>query len=443
MAESYRFTKTDWTIQVVLKEWYFRYEAVTLAFAIMSPSMQILFVSPRQCWPAVSGAKLRDYHLAKALGTRARLHYVFFQAPQGKTVTKSELPFCETITAIPPARTYTPAKILRGLLGKQPISVVNYTTPEMTAALTQIVGANKFDFVQFDSIHLAAYEPLVRRLQPKSRIVYDWHNIESDIMRQYAERSTSAARKFYSSVTARKLAGAEHDSLHSAFGHLVCSDRERAILVADVPRARVEVIENGVDTGRFPETADSGTRDRVLFVGQMDNHANIDAVTWFTREIWPGLHRKFPQWKLTLVGADPVPAVRALGSEAGVEVTGTVPDVAPYYKDAIAAIVPLRAGSGTRLKILEAMAARVPVVSTPIGAEGLDISDGGNLLLAPGDGPGCSEKWITALASLDPEQPLRATLTAAGRSLVEARYDWGVVGQRLYGAYERWLAKSA
>jgi polysaccharide biosynthesis protein PslH len=406
--------------------------------------MDILFVSPRQCWPAASGAKLRDFHLAKALGSRCRLHYAFFSAAGATPPTRRELPFCHDLIVVPPAPSYTAGNLVRGLLGRWPLPVLNYTSPQMTAALGRIAATVSFDLVHLDSIHLAAYEPLLRRALPSSRIVYDWHNIESDIMYQYAAKAPSPARKLYSAVTARKLAALERRMLKSAFGHLVCSERERDKLAQWSPGTRIEVIENGVEIGRFPNAArPDASRHRIVFVGLMNYHANVEAVAWFTRNIWPGLRKRFPNWKLTLVGADPAPAVLELRREEGVEVTGTVPDIAPYYEQAVAAIVPLLSGGGTRLKILEAMAAGVPVVSTPIGAEGLDVSPGDNILLAPTDNSASreriQEKWTAALDSLASQGPLWTTLSSAGRALVESRYDWDALGRRLYDTYCRWL----
>ena len=403
--------------------------------------MRILFVSPRQCLPAVSGAKLRDYHLAKALGKRASLDYVFYSARGRQPLTKDDLPFCHEVAASAPARTYTAGKIVRGLVGRWPLSVYNYTSPEMHATLTGIVTGVEFDLVHFDSIHLAAYERFLRKWLPKARIIYDWHNIESDIMRQYSASSTSHSKKVYSALTARKLTNLERRILRTAFGHIVCSARERDKLLAIAPQARIEVIENGVDTARFSRPPrPEGERNRIVFVGLMNYHANVEAAVWFAKEIWPAIHRRFPQWRLTLVGADPAAAVVDLRNEKGIEVTGTVPEVAPYYDDAFAAVVPLRSGGGTRLKILEAMAAGVPVVSTPIGAEGLEISAGRNILLAPDAGSGYVDQWIRALEILALDAPRRGALIAGGHTLAETRYDWEVIGQRVYDLYSRWLA---
>jgi glycosyltransferase involved in cell wall biosynthesis len=169
----------------------------------------------------------------------------------------------------------------------------------------------------------------------------------------------------------------------------------------------------------------------------MGYHANVAAASWFTREIWPDIAKRFPALRLCLVGSNPTPAVRALGGDS-VEVTGTVPSVAPYYQEALAAIVPLRVGGGTRLKILEAMAAGVPVISTTLGAEGLAVRSGENILIADR-----AEDWVTALDSISGTAGERrwSEIAGAGRNLVESRYDWGALGRSLYETYRGWLER--
>lgn len=394
--------------------------------------MRILFLSPRQSWPTVSGAKLRDYHFAKALGGRAQLTYGFFAERGGDAPTIEQFPFCERLVAIPAPKMYTPAKILRGMLGRWPLPVVNYTSPEMEKVIRGL--ADSFDIVHFDIVQMAGYAPLIRQTMPGARITYNWHNIESELMRRYAETAPSAARKAYGHLTARRMEALEKDLLNTSFGHLVCSQREKDQLLRIAPEARIAVIENGVDAGGFSPGAFREARKRLVFVGSMNYHANIDAAGWFTREIWPSIHHKFPDWKLTLVGSNPAPAVLALKSES-VEVTGTVPSVAPYYENALAAIVPLRTGGGTRLKILEAMAAGVPVISTTLGAEGLAVNPGEHILIADQ-----IASWTAALDSVSKDPARWSAIASAGRRLVESRYDWEVLGKALFETYSEWLA---
>jgi polysaccharide biosynthesis protein PslH len=401
--------------------------------------MRIFFLSPRTCWPPVTGARLREYHLLRALAARAEVTYACFRDTKDPPLD-AELSFCRRIVCVNPPPMYTMSKILLGLVGRWPLPVVNYTSSAMASAIENISRNGPFDVLHLDSIHMAAY---VAQLPPgiaSARVVYDWHNIESESMRRYSESLnplTGLHRKAYARWTASRLAALERSVLGAAAGHIVCSSRERDQLLINSPGARIEVIENGVDNRLYAENALPGNihrRNRLVFVGSMNYHANIDAVTKFVRYIWPSLRQRFPEWRLTLVGSDPTSAVLALGDQPGVEVTGRVPDVRPYYQEAIAAVVPLRMGGGTRLKILEAMAAGVPVVSTTIGTEGLAVTPGINILLADTD-----EDWLVKLSSLVTNPSQRTSLAAAAQRLTRTSYDWDIIGQKLYNTYLSWL----
>ena len=183
-----------------------------------------------------------------------------------------------------------------------------------------------------------------------ARVIYGWHNIESELMNRYSAGSASWPRRVYAGLTAGRLASTEASILQTAHGHIVCSERERAELLERAPEARIAVIENGVDTTAFDPDRLPGDRRRIVFVGAMSYSANIDGAVWFARKVWPEVQRRLPGYHFTIVGADPATEVLALREVDGVEVTGTVPDVRPYYRDAFAAVVPLRVGGGTRLK---------------------------------------------------------------------------------------------
>jgi glycosyltransferase involved in cell wall biosynthesis len=352
-------------------------------------------------------------------------------------MSAADLPFCRRVVTVPKPRGYTPAKIARGFLGRWPLPVVNYTSPEMQAALAAILKQEQFDLIHLDSIHMAAYVPMLQKATG-APMVYDWHNIESEAMRRYSLHERSLLRSRYAALTASRLWTLEQRALRETSGHLVCSDRELVELQSRVPQARVAVIENGVDSGFFAASGDAaGDRRRIVFVGSMGYHANAEAAVYFARDIWPGISRRFPQWTFTIVGANPTPAVLALHGSNHVEVTGTVPDVRPFYREARAAIVPLRVGGGTRLKILEAMAAGVPVVSTTLGAEGLASSPAKDILIADRE-----EEWVAHLDALS-DGGLWSALSEAGRELIRARYDWEAIGGKLWQAYSEWLYEPA
>jgi glycosyltransferase involved in cell wall biosynthesis len=381
----------------------------------------------------VSGAKLREYFLARALGRRAALTHIFFAAAGEPAPTAADLPFCEHIVPVPRPPAYTGGNIVRGVFGRWPLPVLNYMSPAMRTALEEACR-QPFDAVHLESVHMAGYLPLFRALGLP--VLCDWHNVESEIMQRYAANSASPWRSAYARYTARRMQRLECFILREGFAQIVCSRRERDDLLGRVPGSRIAVVENGVDTRTQAPCGPADGRRRLVFVGQMSYHANIEAAVQFTRSVWPLVRSRFPAWTLTLVGSDPAPAVRDLARTPGIQVTGTVPDIRPYYRDAIAAIVPLQVGGGTRLKILEAMAAGVPVVSTALGAEGLEISPGENILIA-----GTAEDWVNHLSALARDAALWAAVARSGRELVAARYDWEFLGDRLWAAYREWFGE--
>jgi glycosyltransferase involved in cell wall biosynthesis len=401
--------------------------------------MRVLFLSPRLCAPQVSGSRLREYHLARALGGHAEVTYVSFLPPGLEPPSRADLPFFNEIHVTPLSKRNSPLNVMRGLVGGWPLPVLNYTSAKMKATLASIVARRRFDLVHIDSFVMAAYAPFLGSILPGPvRVAYDWHNIGSELMRRMASSMSSMPRKIYARITASRLESMERRMLRSGFGHVVCSERDREQFIGVDPGARIAVIENGVEPERFAGAHPGGPRQRVLFVGTMNYSPNSEAAIQFARRAWPRIRERFPGLRLTIVGSNPGPSVLALRDEPGVEVTGTVPEVAPFYREALAAVVPLRTGGGTRLKILEAMAAGVPVISTSLGAEGLAVSPGKDILIVDDD-----EGWVRALNVLSESARSWDDLAAAGRDLVCSRYDWRVLGERLYETYREWLASMA
>ena len=332
---------------------------------------------------------------------------------------------------------YTLRKILGGIAGPLPLTVLNYASKDVTSALSALLAEESFDAVQLESVHLLSYLDVIRKAPSRPTVVADWHNIESELMARYASRIRNPAKRLVAYRTAQLLKQAEGKLLSEADAHLVVSQRERKLLHRRAPQAEVYVVPNGVDMTAFKKTAeervafDNPERKTVLYVGSMDYHANVDAVSWFAREVWPRIVAQFPGFVFTIVGRNPGPGVRALASQ-NIHVTGSVEDVRPYYATAAAVVVPLRVGSGTRLKILEAMAAGVPIVSTTLGAEGLDATGGLQLLI--GDTP---EEISSALLHLLQNPAQARALTEAAKALVGAQYDWSLIGTQLYEIHNK------
>ncbi len=403
--------------------------------------MRILHFAPRVCWPLDTGAKLRNYHLARVLSATTDITLLAFTDAE-QSLGELEKVYQQVI-AVSRDRGYTLLKLIRGTLGSTPLPVLNYTTGSMKRALESILSQQDFDVVQLESIHLMDYLPIITASRQRPLMICDWHNIESELMRRYSEREPNILKRAYAGKTARLMSEFERRAMHEFDAHIAVSQRDAEELRSHNANAQVFMIENGVDTAYYsddqdasaaPRAATRSKPNRIVFVGSMDYHANIDGAVSFARDVWPGLHDREPELVFTIVGRDPAPEVRALARSRRIEVTGTVDDVRPFYREAIAAVVPLKVGGGSRLKILEAIAAGVPAVSTTLGAEGLDVHDGQDILIAD-----TNEQLAAAISSLAGSKEYRQRLSAAGRALVSKRYDWTRLGTNLFETYQQLL----
>ncbi len=389
--------------------------------------MRILVLSPRPCLPTNTGAKLREFHTLRQLSRHASLHLIAFH-----TDSPFSLDFA-SVSSFPRPHRYTAAKVLRSLSGRVPLSILNYRCPHFAAAVAHQLSTQSFDFIWFESIHMAAYMPEVLEHGPLIPQVWNWHNIESELLLRYANQTPNPLLRTFARYTARQLARFEQQILLPAASlHLICSQREVDQLTASHPGARLALLPNGVDLPSF-QPAPLATSQTILFVGSLDYGPNINGLLYFAREVWPLVHARHPQARLEIVGSNPVESIRQLGSLPGVHLAGQVPEVVPYYATARLAIVPLFSGGGTRLKILEAFAAGVPVVSTDLGIEGIDATSGVHYLPA-----NSTPVWVETVSQLLTDSSAANALASTARSLVSQRYDWSILCQHL----PQWLAST-
>jgi glycosyltransferase involved in cell wall biosynthesis len=261
------------------------------------------------------------------------------------------------------------------------------------------------------------------------------HNVSHDY---YWRRAASAA-------VAKPLLRAEAARFHRFAGHqlrnysvlIAVSEPDRDEIVRQLPGARVTVVPNGVDIGHFAPTREREGSPVLVFTGSMNHPPNSEGIRWFAREVWPRVAAEHPDLSLKVVGRLPGPEVNALGRDPRIEVTGAVSDVRPFFSAATAVVVPLLSGGGTRLKVLDAMAAGRAVVSTSIGCAGIEVVPGRDVLVADG-----VEAFAAATSRVLNDTKLRSSLAAAGRTLVEERYDWSSVAARLESLLEE-LAQGA
>ena len=261
------------------------------------------------------------------------------------------------------------------------------------------------------------------------------HNVESEIWRRHAETQSNPAKRMMYRVEFAKMLAYERKIVRQ-FQHVIAvSEHDRQIMSEWTGSDHITVVPTGVDLRQFRYDGSSSAQPIVTFIGAMDWEPNIDAVEHFCNDIWPAVKARVPEARFRIVGRNPDRRVQKYASSS-IEVTGLVPSVVEYLREASVVIVPLRIGGGTRLKIYEAMAAGKAVVSTSVGAEGLDVHHGQDIVLA--DEPsGFSDAIVTLLTNHE----LRARYERAANELA-SQYDWSAIGRKFEQVLEEVAGKS-
>ncbi|MGA9981496.1 MAG: glycosyltransferase family 4 protein, partial [Candidatus Sulfotelmatobacter sp.] len=256
------------------------------------------------------------------------------------------------------------------------------------------------------------------------------HNVEAEIWRRHAETELNPIKKRLYGVEFNKMLRYEQQTIRRFHHVIAVSEHDRQLMSAWVEKSRISVVPTGVDLQQYrPETSPRVVGPLVMFVGAMDWEPNADAAEYFCQKIWPSIQAQVPSVRFRIVGRNPSRRVQRLASDS-VEVTGSVPSVLDHLREAAVVVVPLRVGGGTRLKIYEAMAAGKAVVSTSIGAEGLDVHHGTDVMLA--DDPGAFAEATIML--LRDEELRRGYEREAAR--LAAKYDWPAIGERFADVLE-------
>jgi len=402
---------------------------------------RVLLISPDAPGPLDQGFRIRVHHLAVALaGAGFRVSLLAPAARPGDTAELEGrgvevLP--ATVGGIAQAEGLS-ARIRRGLqlLAGRPPRTLAARVTALRPAIERLLAERSFDAVQVELPELV--EAAAGRDVP---VVLDAHNIWSELTARRQAIDPWAVRRAVRAIGHRRQRAAEERAWRSADLCLATSEREAGIISAAGARG-VAMVPNGVATDTIrpvvgnPDAHDGGP-PTLVFVGLLGYRPNADAVTHFVRDILPSIRAKVPDVHLQVIGDGATADLLRLAGP-GVEFTGRVPDVRPFVTAAAVVVVPLRIGSGTRLKILEALALGRPVVTTAIGAEGLDVVDGEHVLIA--DEPSA---FAAAVVRVLGDEGLAASLGQRGRALVEQSYDWSTVGSRLVAAYDQLLGRPA
>ncbi len=381
--------------------------------------MRVLFVCPFVPWPLDGGGKIRTFHLLRALGRMASIDLFLVREPDTPPEALAALaPLVENVRIFERTRPGTVMRWSRAKIERW------FHSQALRKAIEEALAAPSggYDAIHLDELLLA------RTLPPGTGVPVVQHHHKIDTILYDLLTVHQGPTRHFDMWKLRQL---ERDAARRFRHHLVCSDGDRRILLDRYPDLDVAVVPSGFDDNHFRPRPDAPPRahDRIVFVGSMSYGPNVDAVQHFVREILPRVRLRRPEATFAIVGRDPAPEVLALAGP-GVEVVGGVPDVRPYLESASLMAVPLRIGGGTRLKIPEAFGMRCPVVSTPIGAEGLGLEHGRELLLARQ--PAAFAQAVVQLLER-PEQA--AALAEAGQRTALERFRWEALAA---GVLEHW-----
>lgn len=394
--------------------------------------MKVLFLTRALPYPANNGYKKRNFYLIKELARRGV--DIVLICPDSVNYIQPLKNYCKEIKVVKIKKAQNKfLGLLSNLFSSLPFSVKTRISPELKREIKQYLEDNPVDVVICDSIYRSLNIPLDNK---HYKILYE-HNIESTIIKRYFLNERNVFKKLFALIEYRKFENFQKKMWKKFNCCIVCSPVDKNIVMQKVKGINIFIINNGVDSSYF--TADSYPlfKNSLLYTGQIGWYPNEDALIHFIKKIYPIIKKEEPLINFWIVGDSPSKRLQQLAKkDMSIILTGFVDDVRPYMGEAVVYVVPLRIGSGTRLKILEALSMKKAIVSTGIGCEGLEVKDNKHLLIR--DDP---EEFAGAVIELLRDDKLRKELGENGRKLIEEKYDWQVVFKNLDeildAAYER------
>ena len=398
--------------------------------------MNTVIIDGDVSYPPTSGKRLRTLNLMLRLARRHRVTYIGRATGGNENLAQAE----EYLRAhdIEPVLVNDPipqkkgvgfyGRLAANLLSPWPYSVTSHQSKAMTQAVGAYAANHRVDLWQFE---WSAYLPTLEAAIPGARLLMA-HNVDTLIWQRYFENARGFARRVFLKQQWRKFERFERWAFHNADRVVAVSPEDATLVRERFGQPHVDVVDNGIDRAYFESVVGKRDPRQVLFLGALDWRPNLDAVDLLLDKIFPQVLSQEPNARLALVGRNP-PAglVQRVASLPWARLHANVPDVRPFLAESGVMAVPLRIGGGSRLKILEALACGLPVVSSRVGAEGLALEPGLHYELA-------EEDTMAEALAVTMRSPATAQAQAQrGRALVLETYDWDVLAHKLANIWER------
>ncbi len=391
--------------------------------------MNILFALLDLPFPPDRGQRMRNWGLLRVLAEQGHaITAIGFSESADPSCFPSELrAICRQVISVPPpaynrSKWKAIAGRVLGLASPMPYGAWRFRSAEYQDQIGRALSSQKFDVIIWDELYnLANFVE-----NPPAPVLLNTHDFVRELWQRFATVERNPLKRAYARLEYKKTARWERKVCAQVSEIIACSERDAKLYREAYPGLPVSVVPNVVDAGSY-EPAQTDDGQTVLFVGGMDWLPNRDAVSFFVSAIWPKIREEVPSARFVIAGSQPDDAFRSyLSAVPGITCAGRVPDVRPFISQAAVCVVPLRIGSGTRMKILEAGAAGKAIVSTRIGAEGLDFQDGSEICLA--DTP---EEFAAATVALMKDAERRASMGQAARECVDRSYSYAALKQSL------------
>lgn len=390
--------------------------------------MNILVVSPFFPYPLTQGGKITIFNTLKYL---SREHRVSFACLTETTIVDYGplREYCEEIVVVE-RKPNQIGDLLTFLTGDYPYNAVRLHSNTFVTELQKLLMRQTFDLVQIEFSLMWCYAPIFKGIP----CALDSHNIEHRIIGQNRINCRNPLKKFLYAIEERKLKTLEERAWRECSLCFTVSGNESAVIASTLENDEKLITMVGVDLARFEFQVKDSPGMKLLFVGGLDYQPNLDSSHYLLREIFPLIRAGLPEVRLDIVGHELWRVAGLLPENSGVELHESVPEILPWFRGADLLVVPLRYGAGIRIKILEAMASGLPIVTTSKGCEGLQVEHGRELLIA--DDP---EAFAREVIRLLGDHGLRRTLAGNARTFVSAQYSWETLVKRMTNGYQRVL----
>ena len=392
--------------------------------------MQILYLSQVLPYPLDAGPKMRSYYVLRHLVQNHDVTLVTFVRDSDRPEFVSHLEeFCYAVHPVQMQRSKAKdAKfLLQSMVSQKPFLITRDYVPAMIDTLRQLTDSQKFDVIHADQLWMAQYALAAKSMQPSARLIIDKHNAVHHIPKRLASEEKNILKRLFLAREAKNMAKFEQDTLKEFNYSVWVTDVDRQAILPQSNKSNSSSPSMVIPICGNPDQVAPIERNpngrRITFLGGLHWPPNAQGILWFAQHVFPKVQAQVPEAILTAIGKNPPAGL--IGP--GIETTGYVDDPIPYLNETSVFIVPLHAGGGMRVKILDAWSWGLPIVSTTIGAEGIDITAGSDILIAD-----TADEFAQAVISILGNQVLAQQLAKNGRQTILEKYNW----QTVYSAWD-------